>query len=1235
MSKRHQADRRGFAVRATTAFGFCALLLGAVLFNGVGFVVQAAEEPAAPPANPPVVQAQENTSPEALAQAERFFESKIRPALHEHCLKCHGAEKQKGGLRLDTLGAMLTGGDSGAAIVPGDVAHSPLIQAIEYGEDFVQMPPSKKLPEGVIADFRTWIKLGAPWPGAEKEAAAARPQPKSKDITDEDRKYWAYQPVRQPKLPKSARAGWDTNPIDMLIDARLQAKGLAPNPRASKVQLIRRAYFDLIGLPPTPEEVAKFVADESPGAFARVIDDLLARPQYGERWARHWLDVVRYAQSNGYERDSEKPFAWRYRDYVIRSLNADKPYHQFLLEQLAGDELDEVTDDSLIATGYYRLGVWDDEPDDARMAEFDALDDVIVTTGAAMLGMTVGCARCHDHRLDPIPQTDYYRLLAFFRNVRPFDGNRATEGASGFLPLGDRERAAQHFAAVNERIKPLEEQIKTANEKTKKALRKEIDRLRNDAGAKVEWALCVRERGDQPTHVLIRGNSGSPGEEVQPGFPTVLGSATPEISKPKSGASSGRRLALARWITDPSHPLTARVMANRVWHYHFGRGIVKTTTDFGHGGQLPTHPELLDWLASEFQQSGWSIKRLHRSIMLSEAYQMSSRADRADALAADPANDLFWRQNLRRLEAETIRDSILAVSGQLKDVPGGRGFFPHLGGEVLAGGSRPGDGWATSTPREQSRRSIYAFIKRSMVPPIFEGFDYANTAAPLGERPTTTVAPQALMLLNDRFVQDQATALARRIVESKPDTASNDPDVQIQRLFQLTLNRAPTERERQAALEYLDRQTGAYALLESRLTFAPDVPLSLHRSYLDKLQPADILIGPRQGWNFYRGRWTGGYEGIMTVERQRGPFALWLGPAFADGTITANVTLQNAVEFGSLIFRAAAEGEVFRGYEVELNAREQSIALRRHGADVTLLANVDAVLPVGKPMPVKIEVRGAQIRVFVAHEREPLVEVTDPQPLRDSGRLGARSWGAAMHLDNLKVHADGRVLDVARMTPAAEAGAPSTTPPAGWRLYGGRWQLHDDSYTAEPSPGAKAVWDGGPLADGVIEADFKLLAPGGDAGLVLRVSQPTDGVDALNAYNINFQPGALRLGKHRNNWKQLVRVPLDLGVDRWHHVRVDLAGDRIKITIDRAEKPQIDYTDEQPLPPGNVGLRTMNAKFVTKNLTVTAGGKTTLAEFKPTKTEPVAVVAGPTPRERALASLCLLMFNLNEFVYVD
>jgi len=701
-------------------------------------------------------------------QQLQFFETQVRPVLANNCFKCHGDKKQRGGLRLDSRAAILQGGTSGAAVLPGRPSEIRLIHAVNYQGD-LEMPPTKKLKKNEIAALTDWVKMGLPWPGG-NTATIIVPPSQAMQVTDEDRRYWAFQRVRRPQLHDVTSAG---NPIDAFIATKLAAKGLALSPPASRRELIRRVFFDLLGLPPTPAEVERFLHDNRPDAYERLIDDLLARPQYGERWGRHWLDVVRFAQSNGYERDDEKPHAWRYRDYVIKALNDDKPFDQFIREQLAGDELDQVTDDSVTATAFYRLGVWDDEPDDRKQAEFDNLDDMLSVTATAFLGITLGCARCHDHKFDPIPQEDYYSMLAFMRNIKPY-------GVPG--PGGGNLKGAD---------KNIFAKLKSGG-----------------------MTLAVHETGplSLQTQVLIRGSAATPGKEVSPRFIQVLcptsGAAAAMLPKvPANAKTTGRRRVLADWIANPENPLTARVIANRLWHYHFGRGIVATPSDFGKTGVPPTHPELLDWLASEVVAGEWRLKRMHKLILLSQTYRQSSQAKNEKANAVDPGNTLLWRQNLRRLEAEAIRDTILAISGELNLKMGGRGIFPMLSKEVLSTQSRPGAGWKTSPREEQMRRSAYIFVKRTLGVPLLETFDVASPDTPTAARTTTTIAPQALILLNSMFMEEQAFALAGRLLRETGD----DPLDNVERLFRLAVNRKPTCREVELALDYLDRSRDASA----------------------------------------------------------------------------------------------------------------------------------------------------------------------------------------------------------------------------------------------------------------------------------------------------------------------------------------------------------------------------------------------------------------------------------------
>ncbi|HEV7406835.1 MAG TPA: PSD1 and planctomycete cytochrome C domain-containing protein [Chthoniobacteraceae bacterium] len=768
---------------------------------------------------------------EPATEEAAFFEKRIRPLLADHCYKCHSAEaeKVKGGLLLDSRAGLLKGGETRPGIVPGVPEKSLLIAAVNWKDEDLQMPPKKKLTEAQIADLTEWVKMGAPWPGGDQTAAPVAK--KEFAVTDKDRAHWAFRPVKKPAPPAVKNQGRVANPVDAFVLAKLEAKGLTPNGPADKRALVRRVYYDVTGLPPSPEEVEAFVADTSPKAWEALVDRLLASPHYGEQWGRHWLDLVRFAETNSYERDNDKPRAWRYRDYVIRAFNDDKPYDQFVREQLAGDELPDRSAESIIATGYYRLGIWDDEPVDGFQARFDMLDDIVATTGQVMLGLTVDCARCHDHKIDPIGQRDYYALLSFFHNVNYYRNGGATDevplpGLTGIDPdpfAGKREGLEMRIAEIEEHFRERHPQgvvssqlVRNQGERYlgKETLdrylqfKKELDALKNDkvTGNK---ALAVTEAGVKPpeTFILLRGNPANKGDKVEPAFLQVLDPPPPVIVAPTGVKSSGRRLALANWIASRDNQLTARVMVNRVWQHHFGRGLVRSPNNFGVQGDAPTHPELLDWLASEFVEQGWSLKALHRLILTSNTYRMSARPSPA-ALKADPPNDLLSHFDMRRLTAEEIRDSLLAVTGTLNPEMFGPSIYVEIPKEVLAGQSLPGRGWGKSSPEEQARRSIYIFVKRSLITPILASFDQAETDRSAPVRFASTQPTQALGMLNSAFVNEQAGKLAARIRRE----GGSDIVGQVRLALQLATSRPPSDVEIKrgvAFIEALQKTDGA------------------------------------------------------------------------------------------------------------------------------------------------------------------------------------------------------------------------------------------------------------------------------------------------------------------------------------------------------------------------------------------------------------------------------------------
>ncbi|MFM7100600.1 MAG: DUF1549 and DUF1553 domain-containing protein, partial [Verrucomicrobiota bacterium] len=837
---------------------------------------------------------------------------------------------------------------------------------------------------------------------------------------------WSFARVERPAVPPAA-AGHSANPIDRFVGARLAAAGLPPNPRASRRVLYRRASFDLLGLPPSFEEVRAFEADPRPEAWERVVDRMLASPRMGERWARHWLDVVRFAQSNGYERDGEKPGAWRYRDYVVRAFNEDRPWDRIVREHLAGDELEPFSPDALVATGFTRLGVLDDEPDDPEMAVFDELDDVLSTTGVAFLGLTLGCARCHDHKFDPIPQADYYRLLAFFRGLEPGRHLADPAKSTAHVPLADPARVAAWRKTQAERIAAAEAELAvTTEDGARKALAARLEGWRRELPP-FELALAARESSASPapTFVLRRGSARAPGEAVQPAFLSAVSSRPADGPEPSATSptspTSGRRRQLADWMASRGHPLTARVIVNRLWHHHFGRGLVRTTGDFGRAGSPPTHPELLDWLAAELMDQGWSLKHLHRLILTSATWQRSSRVDPAGVAARlDPGNDLLWRQNLRRLEAEAVRDTVLAASGRLNLAAGGRGFFPHLGGEVLEGGSRPGTDWEASPVAEQSRRSLYAYVRRTSPVPFLELLDYNNSSVPLTERPTTTVAPQALMLLNDDFLREQADALAGRVGSGGAALADS-----LRQAWRLVLARDPSDAELRLAGDYWTRHRDGAGRISRRFTVRTDVPATMNTAYFRQLAPGHFVRLP-SGWIPLRGHWPDQYEGNQILRRGEGPAGLVPGLVLREGTLHARLLPHPALESAGVLFRARPDGDRVRGLEVLLEPRERRLSLRRLQPDPGILATAP-VESAADPQDLRLEVRGGRIRVWLGSNAlgSPRVDVADPEPAAPAGTVGFRAWGAALSVDQLVVEsAAGRqeiLPDRAEADPARRA----------------------------------------------------------------------------------------------------------------------------------------------------------------------------------------------------------------------
>ena len=789
----------------------------------------------------------------------KFFSSKVKPLLEKHCFECHRNDPDElhGELALASRASMIRGGESGSLIDAGTPEKSLLLRVISYQDDAYQMPPDGKMSDEEIAVFKKWVEFGLPWNPDDEIELEPNHSVGPPQVNDETKSWWSFQKVKLPDVPQTADANWPTNEIDAFILSRLEEVELSPSPDASKHDLVRRAFYDLTGLPPTPEQVQSFVENQSPDAWEKLIDQLLASPHYGEKWGRHWLDLVGYAESNSFERDDTKPFVWGYRDYVIQSFNEDKPYDQFLTEQLAGDEFDDPTINTVTATGLYRLGAWDDEPADRQQAKYDELAHVVTVVGQSMMGLTVDCARCHDHKIDPIPQADYYRMVSFFENMRSFGvrDHRSVLAAS-VVNMDEREiddatrkSHLEKVASLVAKLKSIEDPVKkdfenVDHEEFKRIinrervlkkyigksisqdefdnyteLRQQFRRLTENPPQGIRKILCIKEHGSVPpkSFIQIRGNPHAQGDPVTPGFLSVLSPPEPEIKTPASGESTGRRLAFAKWLTDGNHPLTARVMANRLWQYHFGRGIVRTSSDFGFQGSAPTHPLLLDWLASELVDGGWKLKSLHKTIMLSHAYRMSTTFDE-DAVAVDPENDRFWRFNPRRLTAEEVRDSILFVSGQLNlEKVYGPSVYPPMPDEVLKGQSMPGKNWHTSNPNQSRRRSLYIHTKRSMGVPILETNDAATNDSPCPVRFVTTQPTQAMGLLNSELTNRQARLFAEAV-----QVDHSEPQDQVAAVLRRVFQRDPTEAEIARGVGMLNDPAFNGKACQSAAGFLPD-----------------------------------------------------------------------------------------------------------------------------------------------------------------------------------------------------------------------------------------------------------------------------------------------------------------------------------------------------------------------------------------------------------------------------
>jgi mono/diheme cytochrome c family protein len=767
-----------------------------LLLVGAGVPVRAADKTA---------QAVEENHAERRARGLALFKKEVRGILEKRCLACHGGDDVMGGFNLATREGLLRGGESGQAVESGKGTASRLYKLITRAEQPYMPYEEDKLPDAEIARIAEWIDLGAPYDRPLVESVAEASDWRERDVPESARAFWSFQPLTRVEPPAVRNEAWCRNEIDRFILARLEAAGLAPNPEADRRTLIRRAYFAAIGLPPAPEAVDAFIASDDPRAHEQLAERLLANEHFGERWARHWLDVARFAESHGFEQDYDRPHAYHYRDFVIRAFNADMPYDQFVRWQLAGDEFAPDEPLAMMATGFLGAGVFPTQitANEVERTRYDALDDMAATTGTAFLGLTIGCARCHDHKFDPLPQADYYRFISTFTTtVRSnIELDLKPEETRAALTGWERENGSL-TAALAQAVERLERDAAPASllHPLRGVLfgclvRKPRPKLTPVMVAS-EGFTPIRHHTQgadffEETYFLKRGDCDQKDGIAEPGVLQVLmrhpdGTDHWRVEPPEGWRTSYRRRSLANWMTDTDHGpghLLARVIVNRLWHHHFGRGLVATPNDFGAQGEPPSHPQLLDWLAAQLIENGWRLKPIHKLIMTSAAYRQSSEFDEAKS-QADPLNALVWRYAPRRLEAEIIRDALLAVSGTLDRTMYGPGTLDE--GHV--------------------RRSIYFTIKRSKLIPMLVIFDTPEPLVSVGRRPTTTIAPQALLFLNNEHVRAWTKNFAARLAPA----AERSLERAVTEGYRIALGRRPTKAESFETVAFLERQQASY-----------------------------------------------------------------------------------------------------------------------------------------------------------------------------------------------------------------------------------------------------------------------------------------------------------------------------------------------------------------------------------------------------------------------------------------